>query len=288
MSLAVVCEASSFRGVFIHGVLTAFEEAGLPVQAYSAASSMTIPTAYAAVGKLPLLEGVEYWKYRVAGVRQYQNDMSYCIKKGIEMALPDLIPDLFQPGAKRFFVGASEVITEEAAQLTQSDKAARLGRKLMVDAARKDRSWALEHLRPALFDTAAVNEMQCISAENLADVLYASTRLLNGWKEPASVSGRPFLDGVYSCGIPVMETAGSGFQTIVAVSAAPPPLFTDMFQTTLVPSRVGMTQVFCVHPERPGSHFEVSLFDATEAGLEAFYTHGIERGRLFLQQQQAS
>src|SRR2546423_13969958 len=59
-SLAIACASGGFKGVFVHGVLSAFESAGLHADAYAASSASVASTAFAAVGVANDV-GVEYW-----------------------------------------------------------------------------------------------------------------------------------------------------------------------------------------------------------------------------------
>ncbi|WP_017316602.1 hypothetical protein [Mastigocladopsis repens] len=50
-SLAITCASGSFKGAFAHGVLSALEACRVQADAYAAASSSVIPTAWATIGK---------------------------------------------------------------------------------------------------------------------------------------------------------------------------------------------------------------------------------------------
>src|SRR6266567_375737 len=45
MTLAIACASGGFKGVFVHGVLSAFEEAGLNVEAYAASPLLAVRLA---------------------------------------------------------------------------------------------------------------------------------------------------------------------------------------------------------------------------------------------------
>ncbi|MBE7412359.1 MAG: hypothetical protein L6Q54_12590 [Leptospiraceae bacterium] len=159
MNFAIACAASSFRGVFIHGVLDAFNRGGLKPNAYSGASSLSIPIIYASVNKLEKLNSVDYWKMRVHGVKEFNFDMSACIKIGIDLAIPDFIDDLFSDEATRLMIGVSKVVTETGKEMTQTEKGAtKLGRLLMIAANKKDAKWANENLKPLIFDNKTNNK----------------------------------------------------------------------------------------------------------------------------------
>ena len=60
-SLAIACSAGGFKGVFVHGVLTALEAGSIRAAAYGAASSSVFPTLCAAAG-LAGEVGLRYWR----------------------------------------------------------------------------------------------------------------------------------------------------------------------------------------------------------------------------------
>jgi hypothetical protein len=188
-SLAIACVSGSFKGAFTHGVLTALETAGIRASAYAAASSSVIPAAWAVIGKASEL-GIDYW---LAGLRVFQRsniDMSQVVLGGIKQFSPPK-EKLFAVDRPKYFVATSAVITEEGKSETQSEKAKRLGRKLLVAAGKKDRSWVNEHLRLALFGTGK-DEFH-LHADNFDEVAYASSRMLHGWDIPAWIAGKPYI-----------------------------------------------------------------------------------------------
>jgi hypothetical protein len=67
-NLAIACSSGSFKGAFVHGVLNALEAAKIRADAYAAASSSVIPTAWAAISQVKEL-GVDYW---FAGLQFFQ------------------------------------------------------------------------------------------------------------------------------------------------------------------------------------------------------------------------
>ena len=50
-NLAIASSAGGFKGVFVHGVLSALEAAGIHAEAYAATSSSVFPSISAAVGQ---------------------------------------------------------------------------------------------------------------------------------------------------------------------------------------------------------------------------------------------
>ena len=51
MTLAVACASGGFKGVFVHGVLSAFERAGFHVDGYAASSASVASASFAVVGR---------------------------------------------------------------------------------------------------------------------------------------------------------------------------------------------------------------------------------------------
>src|SRR5712692_5333450 len=153
-SLAIACSAGGFKGIFVHGVLSALEAAGVQADAYAAASSSVFPAICAAIGQADEI-GLRYWRSSLQTLKQPGNGMSEVVLRSISESGPVLFNRLFQPGAPRFFIATSAVQTAEGAAQTQGDGARRLGRRLLLLAARGDRSWVDEHLRAHVFDSGA-------------------------------------------------------------------------------------------------------------------------------------
>lgn len=150
-SLAIACSAGGFKGVFVHGVLSSLETAGVHADAYAAASSSVFPSICAAIGQAGAV-GLRYWHSALETLRLPGNGMSEVVLRSIDESGPALFNLLFQPGAPRFCIATSAVETREGAAQTQGDGARRLGRRLLIAAAKGDPSWTDEHLRLQLFD----------------------------------------------------------------------------------------------------------------------------------------
>jgi len=76
-------------------------------------------------------------------------------------------------------------VKAEAAAETQGDGARRLGKRLLIEAAKKNRSWVGANLAKRLFDTEAEDPALRLDRANLREVLYATTRMLHAWELPA-------------------------------------------------------------------------------------------------------
>ena len=282
MKIGIACASGSAKGVFVHGVLSSFEKEGFEAHIYAAASSSSIPAAFAAAHRLPVLGGAEYWK-KVRGLYlDYDYDMSSAVKEGIRGVLPILGDALFDNQASRFAVAVSEVMTKEAAELTQGDEARKLGRRLMLSIRNQDNSWARENLVGRLFDTRSASGEHEITPENLAGVLYATTRMLHAWKDPAWISGRPFVDASYTCVVPAVELAELGMDTVLAISPETGPMYRDFFQSEVVPPRSNGTSIHFIQPNQDLSELGVDYLKATDEGLDAAFELGVQTGSSFL------
>lgn len=279
-SLAIACSAGGFKGVFVHGVLSALEAGGLYADAYAGASSSVFPAICAALGRADEI-GLRYWRSALETLGQPGNGMSQVVLRSIAESRHE-IRTLFQPGRARFLIAASTVKTAEGAELTQGDGARRLGRRLLLAAARGDGSWADEHLDAFLFDTAATDEEHRLTANNVDEVIYASTRMLHAWGVPAWVAGRPFVDASYTCACPALELAQRGYTEVIAVATEHGMLFRDIFRREPISGVWQDVPIHVIRPERDPGEMGAGFTDMTEEGMVRVYEYGKEKGREFL------
>jgi predicted patatin/cPLA2 family phospholipase len=275
-SLAIACASGSFKGAFTHGVLSALETTGIIGDAYAAASSSVLPTAWATIGKANQL-GIEYWLAGMPYLQQPGIGMSQIVLGGIKNFSPPT--ELFAPTTPEFIVATSAVVTSEAASETQTDKARRLGRKLLVAAAKKQRAWVSEHLQLELFSTKSDNLH--LNATNFDEVTYASSRMLHAWDIPAWVNNKPYIDASYTCMCPAIELVNAGYQQVIAISNEPGVLYRDMFQLEEIYESYNGADIYIIKPDVDTKELGVDFTDATEEGLRAVYQHGLEKGRSF-------
>jgi hypothetical protein len=281
MTLAVACASGGFKGVFVHGVLSALEMAGLGVDAYAASSASVASASFAVVGRASEI-GVEYWLRARQVLDEPGQGMSQVVLRCIENYAPVVRPAAFEPGRPRLLIAASEVVTQEAAALTQGEGARGLGRRLLVAAARGDRSWAGQHLLRRIFDSQVrVGEFQ-LNAGNFDQVAYASTRMLHAWDVPAWIGRKPFVDASYTCLCPAVELAELGYSEVVAVAAATGPLWRDLFGRESMPHDWGAAAIDVIRPEQDPHEFGVDFAAASDEGLLAAYRHGEKQGNTFL------
>ena len=280
-SLAIACSAGGFKGVFVHGVLSAFEEADIYANAYATASSSTFPAICAAMRQSNEI-GLRYWRTALHTLHQPSNGMSEVVLQSIADSSHLLHDFLLQPDIARFFIATSAVLTQETAQQTQGDGARRLGRRLLIAAARGDNSWASQHLRLHLFDSATYDSAHRLTAENIEAVIYASTRMLHAWTLPATIAGLPYIDASYTCACPALEMAQAGYQTVIAIATEPGPLYRNIFHNEEIPERWEQAVIHIIRPTIDPAALGASFTEVTEEGLLAAYEHGKEQARAFL------
>jgi hypothetical protein len=278
-TIAVACATGGFKGAFVSGVLDGFEAAGFLAGAYAGASSSVLPAAAAATRQSARL-GLAHWLHGQQMMAQPKTNMSSMILAGIAQVRDWLTGELFEPGRPRVVIAASAV-DKTAAEETQGPGARRRGRKLLLAAARGDRSWIDRHLALALFDTAALDERQRLKAGNFEQVAYASTRMLHAWDIPAWVDGRPYVDAFYTCACPALEMIDLGYQQVIAV-ATEPALYKDIMRDQLIPESWHGRPIHIVRPTFDPEEEGVSYTTAGEEGLAVVYEHGREQAAAFL------
>jgi len=282
MDLGIACASGSYKGVFVQGVLDSFEEAGLRAGIYAAASSSTVCAAYAAAGRLRELGGVAYWGRAWAGYVAAGYDISAAVLAGMREVLPPILDALFTPGSARLAIAVSEVVTKEAAEVTQGPGARRLGQQLVLATRTHDTSWAARNLAFALFDTRALDPRRLLGPENLYEVAYATTRMLHAWRTPAWIGGVPFVDASYTCSCPAVALAEMGCRQVIAISPESGPVFTDFFQAERLPEAHRGVPIRVIQPDHNLSDVGVDYLKATEKGLAAAYGEGRRAGEAFV------
>jgi hypothetical protein len=174
------------------------------------------------------------------------------------------------------------VITKEAAELTQSPAARRLGQQLVLSIRKRDRSWAEKNLELHLFENGAGNVQHRLTPQNLSEVLYATTRMLHAWKTPAWIEGVPYVDASYTCVCPAIELAQRGCDRVIAISPEAGQVFRDFFQSDILPSSWGSIPIYTVQPPSNLSEIGVDYMKVTDKGLDRAYELGHKIGIDFL------
>ena len=281
MRIGVACSAGSYKGVFVHGVLAGLSELELQANIYAASSSTAAAAAYAAAGDLPSLEGPEHWKRMYTGYVASNYDVSKAVIEAIPEYSERLLGALFDKGAIRLAIAVSAVTTKEAEELTQGPGARRLGQQLVLATRKRDRSWADKNLQTRLFETGNPSAEFKLTANNMNDVFYATTRMLHAWKTPAWIDGQPYIDASYTCMCPALELAEMGCTEVIAVSPEVGPLYRDFFQSVEIPSKYLDAQIHLIRPKRDLAEIGVDYMKVTDEGLNVAYELGIEAGREF-------
>lgn len=277
--LAICCMPGGYRGIFVQGVLNAFETRGIRADAYSACSSSVLIAAYAAFGKVKTLD-LSLWKdgYRLS---KEDADQSRAMLNSIQSLAPDIKANLWEAGASRFLIAASRVKTAEAALLTQSGKAKRLGRELLLEAARRNPGWKNIHLELNMFDTAPRGHSTLpLTKENFDDAAYASTRMLQAWNIPATINGLPYIDGSYTTLCPAAFLSGLGYKKILCICTETGGIPTDFFAKELIPSRINDTRVHFIQPDSSLKDMGVDYLSMQDGGPEEVFYHGYQKGML--------
>lgn len=277
MNLGIAISAGTFKGVFGHGLLSAFEDHGIYADAYACASSSVLSGGLAAA-QLASQVGIIYWldMQEKAATHTMSELALYSVS-----AYGRLIKDgaLANKNLARLLIAVSQVITGEAAELTQGNGARRLGNKLLIDAFRKNDAWPKEHLRKHIFDSHAEDQNSLLTTKNFDEVAYASARMLHAWEIPAWIDKKPYIDASYTCMCPALELVELGCKKVIVISAQPGELTNDIFQTIpLNQQTLQPAEAFMVFPDYDLTEVGVNFTAATAEGMEAAYAHGYEKG----------
>jgi predicted patatin/cPLA2 family phospholipase len=139
-------------------------------------------------------------------------------------------------------------------------------------------------LRAHLFDTAASDEEHLLTPGNIEEIIYASTRMLHAWTIPAWIAGRPFIDGCYTCACPAVEMARHGYREVIAIATEPGILYRDIFQSEPIPLVWQDVPIHIIRPTIDPAKLGADFTDVTDEGLVAGYEHGLEIGRMFVEE----
>ncbi|MBU2847956.1 hypothetical protein HF925_05035 [Acidithiobacillus ferriphilus] len=281
---AVAAAAGTFKGVFTHGVLAAFESAQFLADAYACASSSVISSTLAAIGAARSV-GIAYWQDAATIARAADQNMSHVVMHSIRRYGPLVKSELFpsRPTRIRVLVFVSAVNNDDAAAVTQGDGAGRLGRRLLIDALKGDNTWAERNLDKVYFDSQATEFGRPLTPNNFDAVVYASTRMLHAWKQPAWVEGKPYIDASYTCMCPAYELCAMGYREVLAIGTEPGTLFTDIFRRRAIEGgMIGTAKLSIIVPDYDLKTVGVDFTCATDDGLKEAYHHGYQKGLAFL------
>ena len=276
--MAIACASGGFKAIFVHGVLSAFEEANIKADAYAAASASVFAIDWAVIGKAKEV-GISYW---LEGLKVYHQtkSMSRVSLAGISYFMAN-DNQIWSSNKSKFYIAASAVINPEAAEQTQGKGATRLGKRLLISATKGDRSWANQNLRLDLFSNDR-NDNLALNWVNFAEVAYASTRMLHAYDLPAWIDRQPYIDASYTCICPAIEMVERGYQSVIAIATEPGNLYRDLFQLEVIPTQYQQVPIQIIQPDINLKELGVDFFQATPEGIAAVYQHGLEKGRKFL------
>lgn len=283
MPTVVIGSSGGLKGIFVQGVFDAFETVGFYADAYVGPSASSLP-AVSAAAKLCHFVGIHYWQRILELCRQPETDLSEVMYTATREWNRDEEPfkrELFHAGRARLLIPANLVTHGEAAAETQSGNSRRLGRRLLLAAANGDRQWVDENLELHLFDTHPVNGNPALTADNLADVCFASARMIH-WKMPAWVEGRPYVDASYTCASPVVEMMKLGYDEIITISTETGPLVRSLFgeeiETLIAPD----VTLHIIRPDYELESVGVHFTECSKEGLFTAFEHGRQKGFAYL------
>ncbi|MFD4372337.1 hypothetical protein [Streptomyces sp. NPDC058486] len=281
--IGIAVASGMLKGVFGHGVLSAFEERGLRADAYGTASSAVLSGGLAAVGEARAT-GVDYWHKAAAGAAE--KGMSQVVLGSIEEYGPTLRAGLFRAEAPEFLLATSKVTTPEAAEVTQGPGAKELGRQLLRNIFTGDRAWVEENLATVVFSSHAdaPGGRPPLTPENFDAVSYASTRMLHAWAVPAEVAGEAYVDASYTCACPAREVAATGVTDLIVIGADPFPVFRDIYASEEIAdgSTLDGATVHVIKPDEDLKTLGVDYAAASPEGLTSAYDLGLAAGHRFL------
>lgn len=274
--------AGSFKGVFVHGALQALIEGGVNIDIYGACSSSCVPILYACCGKLDHL-GVDYWEDCVKWRRTENKNMSQVMKASIARIHHDLEADLLSDRSKPLLVCTSHLECDALQDDIQGDRACSLGRKLLLNAKANQDSWAKKNLCLHCYETDN-NAMHKLTKSNLDEVIYASTRMLHAWPEPAWINKEVYVDGCYTCYCPIDPLFEKGCDRVIAILTEAYDVKANFFNTGDLVQTKYLDNTVVIKPCVNLEYLGVNFTDATIEGINLGFQHGYEQAQLMLQQ----
>lgn len=278
---AIVGASGSFKGVFVQGVLKAFEKQKFYADAYASASSSSIPIALASIKSLISFDDLIYWKRMYSFYRNNGMDIAQAMLNEIASIAPQLKEKLLNSD-KELLISLSEVISQEAAELTQSDKARLLGKELLIATKRGNNAWAKENLKQIFASTQAkLNDIQ-LTELNLDSVLYATTRMMHAWKYPAEVDNRPMIDASYTCSCAAVEMLDRGFDNVIAIVPKTGKIPHNFFNTYFLNDHPKAHQIEIIQPHVDLKTIGLDYLKVKEGAFEIGFKMGVNAGNNFV------
>lgn len=278
---AISCMSGGYKTIFTQGVLTVFEENGLMAETYAGCSSSALVAAYAAFGKIREFD-ISLWTDGLKISKMEGNSQSNAIIHSIAKTFPTIQKELWSLTAHRLLIATSYVKTEEAASVTQTEKAKRFGQKLLIEASRNISTWKDNHLELHLYDTGKGEGTKLLTPENFEEVAYATTRMLHAWHIPAYIEGKAYIDGSYTSLCPAIPLENMGYRHIVCILTEHDSKKLDIFSADEIPSVINDCKIDFIRPDMNLKEMGVDYYAATEESLRNVYVYGYEKGLEFL------
>lgn len=212
---------------------------------------------------------------------QAEGNQSGAMLQSIQRLSTEIKNNLWNPQAARLLVATSFVKTEEAAQVTQSDGARRLGQMLLINALRHKPEWKNQNLELQMFDTHSDERTELLTKENLDEVAYATTRMLHAWNIPAFINNKPYVDGSYTSICPVVPLSELGYKEIICICTEKEKVTFDLFSEEEIPARINDSTIRFIKPDHDLKEMGVDFYTIAGNGLEDVYNHGREKGLSF-------
>lgn len=274
--VAICCMSGGYKSVFTHGVLKAFEDAEIRAKAYAACSSSVLIAAFAAFNKISRLD-LTLWSdgYEIS---QRNGNQSEAMLESIDKLSQDIVNCLWDADAARLLVATSYVKTEEAALITQSTGAKRLGQMLLINSLKHKSDWKDQNLESEVFDTHSDDKNKLLTKQNFKEVAYATTRMLHAWNIPAYINNKAYVDGSYTFLCPVQPLSELGYKKIVCISTEKGKVAFDLFSEEAIPNKIGDSTIDFIKPDCELKEMGVDFYAISDYGLEKVYKHGYAKG----------
>lgn len=279
--ISICCTSGGYKNVFAQGVLKAFKDRSFRAEAYASCSSSSLIAAYAAMDKIDDLD-TSLWEegYEIS---QKEGNQSQAMLHSILQLSSEIKKNLWLSKSSRLLISTSRVLTEEAMMLTQTEKAKRMGQKLLIDALRHRTEWRDQHLKLDLFDTANDPSTVAMTEQNLDEVLYATTRMLHAWDIPANIEGVPYLDGSYTASCLIGPMIDLGYKDIIYINTEHDKIMLDLFTAVNdFQPEPGDVKIRTIQPDVNLAEMGVDFYSIKGDGLADVFRHGYEKGIQFL------
>lgn len=281
-TIGIACASGTFKGVFTHGVLAAFENQKIKPLGIGCSSSATVSGCFFVANQVEKI-GADYWK-NVVTKRNNGISMSQITFETIEQ-YASLVKNaiLINEESPLLSIATSYVTNEAAAEKTQTEIAKKFGRRLLLSAMKKNRGWVDENLSTVYFSNKDIKNHKNLTKENFEEVLYATSRMLHEWDIPAWIEDKPYVDASYTCLCMVEEVKKLGCELVIAIGTEPSGINLDLFTEDFIKEEKGEEQELrMILPDFDLKDIGVDFTKATIEGVEQAYEHGYKKGLEFI------